>query len=85
MGYSVVMDGPAREPSIASIVTTIAERSEPETERLAAMLRSWCWPGGAADRREPGALEWVRRWGPSRLTAEPLDCSCAGGRCAVCN
>ena len=50
---------------------------ESEIERL--------MPGGSADRTEPAALEWVRRWGPGRLTASPLDCSCEQGRCAVCN
>ena len=53
MGYLVAMDGPAREPSVPSIVESIEGRSTLETERLVAMLRSWCWPGGS-DRREPG-------------------------------
>jgi predicted DNA-binding ribbon-helix-helix protein len=79
------MDESAREPTVGAIVTEIAERTEPETDRLASMLRTWCWPGGAADRREPSALEWVRRWRPARMSAEPLDCSCARGRCALCN
>jgi hypothetical protein len=38
-----------------------------------------------ADRTDPVALEWVRRWGPSRLLETPLECSCAEGRCLVCN
>jgi hypothetical protein len=79
------MDGPAREPSVPAIVTSIASRTAAETQQLATMLSTWCWPGGRSDRSEPSALEWVRRWGPSRLTAEPLDCSCAAGHCAVCN
>jgi hypothetical protein len=79
------MDEPAREPSVGAIVAAVAARTEAETDRLASMLRTWCWPGGASDRHEPTALEWVRRWGPSRLTAQPLDCSCTRGRCAVCN
>ena len=84
MGYSVVMDGPAREPSVPTIVASIESRSARETERLVEMLRVWCWPGGS-DRREPGALEWVKRWGPARITATPAECSCLQGRCAVCN
>jgi predicted DNA-binding ribbon-helix-helix protein len=79
------MEDPAREPTVSAIVTEIAQRTEPETDRLASMLRIRCWPGGAADRREPSALEWVRRWRPARMSAEPLDCSCARGRCAFCN
>jgi hypothetical protein len=79
------MDGSAREPSVPAIVASIAERSAPETNRLVSKLRDHCWPGGGSDRREPTALEWVRRWGPARQSAEPLDCSCARGRCAFCN
>jgi hypothetical protein len=84
MGYSGVMDQPAREPSVPSIVASIEGRSAFETERLVSMLERWCWPGGS-DRSEPGALEWVRRWGPSRITAQPAECSCIQGRCTVCN
>jgi hypothetical protein len=85
MGYQVAMDGPSPERSVGEHVATIAERTETETERLAAMLRTWCWPGEATDRRVPQAVEWLRRWGPSRGAAASLDCSCAAGRCAVCN
>jgi hypothetical protein len=84
MGYSVVMDQPAREPSVASIVASIEGRSARETELLVSMLERRCWPGGS-DRSERGALEWVKRWGPSRITAQPFECSCVQGRCAVCN
>jgi hypothetical protein len=79
------MDGPAPEPSLAAIVESIESRSAQDTELLSSRLRSGCWPGGMGDRSEPRALEWVRRWGPSRLTAEPLSCSCVRGRCSVCN
>jgi hypothetical protein len=79
------MDGPAPEPSVPAIVESIEARSARESERLSARLRNHCWPGGHGDRSDPAALEWVRRWGPSRLTAEPLPCSCVRGRCAVCN
>jgi hypothetical protein len=85
MGYQVVMDGSSPEPSVPAIVESIASRTAPETDRLATMLRAWCWPGGGSDRREPAALEWVRRWGPNPQSATPLDCSCAAGRCAFCN
>jgi hypothetical protein len=79
------MDQPAREPSVPAIVEAIATRSEQDSRELAAVLHDRCWPRGVADRSEPSALDWVRRWGPSRLTAEPIDCSCSHGRCAVCN
>lgn len=37
------------------------------------------------ERTEPVAREWVRRWGPGHLGAALPDCSCAAGRCVVCN
>ena len=40
---------------------------------------------GATDRSEPAALDWVRRWGPAPLGTALPDCSCAAGRCTVCN
>jgi hypothetical protein len=79
------MDGPSPERSIGDLVAAIAGRTEPETERLASMLHAWCWPGQGTDQRVPGAIEWLRRWGPARGSAAPLDCSCAHGRCAFCN
>jgi hypothetical protein len=85
MGYQAVMDPSSPEPSVPAMVEAIASRSAPETDRLATMLRSWCWPGDGSDRHVPAALDWVRRWGPNRQSAEPLACSCRAGRCAVCN
>jgi hypothetical protein len=85
MGYAVAMDDAAREPTVPSIVASIEERTALDTERLATMLRTWCWPGGGSDRHEPSALEWVRRWGPGRVGPEPTACSCLQGHCAVCN
>ena len=79
------MDGPAPEPSVPAIVESIEARTTRESEQLSSRLRNHCWPGGVGDRSEPSALEWVRRWGPSRLMTEPLSCSCVQGRCAVCN
>ena len=84
MGYSVAMHEPAREPSLPSIVASIDGRDAFDTERLVTTLRRRCGPGGS-DRTEPGAIEWVKRWGPSRITAQPFECSCVQGRCAVCN
>ena len=79
------MDGPSPEPSVPAIVDAIATRTVRETDGLTTMLRSWCWPGGGADTREPGAVEWLLRWGPDGQSKQPLDCSCAAGRCFVCN
>lgn len=53
-------------------------------EGVLARLVSQSWPGGP-DRANPAALDWVRRWGPSRMGSELPGCSCLAGRCATCN
>ena len=70
---------------IAALIASIDVRDHLETTEFAATMLSRTWPGGHGDRSEPVALEWVRRWGPSRLTGAPYACSCAKGRCTVCN
>jgi hypothetical protein len=73
------------DEGIAMYVESVSTRAQTDTDRLiSAMLRS-CWPGGTSDRTESGALEWVRRWGPRAVGAMPPVCSCADGRCPVCN
>jgi hypothetical protein len=66
-------------------IESIATRSDRAADRLATTLLHRAWPGDSADRIEPAALEWVRRWGPARLAPDALSCSCAVGRCALCN
>lgn len=44
-----------------------------------------CWPGGTADRTEPVALGWMRHWRPATANLVLPACSCAGGRCTLCN
>jgi hypothetical protein len=78
------MAGPERNPSVAQIVAEIEGRTALDSDALASQLSARCWPE-ASERRVPVALEWVRRWGPYRQSATPLDCSCALGRCAYCN
>ena len=53
--------------------------------RLAASLGDRCWPGGAADRTEPAARAWLSHWRPERLAAVLVRCTCARGRCLLCN
>jgi hypothetical protein len=62
-----------------------AARQPREAMQLALRIGRHCWPGGHADRTTPAALEWVRRWGPRGVKPATPDCSCAHGRCAVCN
>ena len=78
-------EGHQGDPLIAALIESVPARTDFETNRLVALLRHHCWPGGVGDRTERPALEWVRRWGPARLTSSTVDCSCAEGRCAVCN
>ena len=61
-------------------------RQAPESaDHLAQALLDRCWPGGADDRLDPVAIEWVRRWRRTTLAAAQVDCSCADGRCGICN
>ena len=69
---------------LLSLLAALPARTPAETLALTARLQGSCWPGGE-DRTEPAAREWVRRWGPGRHPPLGLTCSCAGGRCAVCN
>ena len=71
---------------VAELVQAIDTRSNDQTAwMLWALVRS-AWPGGPADRNNPVASEWVRRWGPGGDERSYLgDCSCAHGRCTVCN
>ena len=66
-------------------ITRVAQRDELAHQRLAAGVTRECWPGGPADRSDPAALEWLRRWRPARSLSGLPACSCGAGRCAVCN
>jgi hypothetical protein len=77
-------DQPSDHP-IAAHIESISSRAESDTQRLVSAMLTRCWPGDSGDRSEPGALEWLRRWGPRGLKPIPLACSCAAGRCLVCN
>jgi hypothetical protein len=76
------------EPDRARVHDLIgaAERDAPGGRTgLADALHDWCWPGGASDRTEPVARGWVQRWGPNLLGEVAFDCTCAEGRCTLCN
>jgi len=78
------MSDDPRDRLIAAHIQSIHARAEPDGQRLAAAIAHRCWPGGE-DRSEPGALPWVRLWGPRGLAFLPPACSCAVGRCRICN
>jgi hypothetical protein len=70
--------------AVAEAHIAAAGRHTPaDRDRLAAILRSWCWPA----RRSDGAVArgWVSQWEPSCVGAVDLECTCARGRCALCN
>jgi hypothetical protein len=66
-------------------IAAIGRRTSDDHDRLAGILRGWCWPGGAADRTESVGRDWVRRWGHGCRHTVAVECTCAQGSCAVCN
>jgi hypothetical protein len=56
-----------------------------QARTVIARIAIGCWPGGTEDRSEPAALAWGRRWRPASAAAPLPVCSCAAGRCGVCN
>lgn len=72
------------EDRIRQHIATIQVRDDAETASLVRRIQRACWPGGA-DRTEPSARSWLQRWRPARAAAPLPSCSCAAGRCLVCN
>jgi hypothetical protein len=66
-------------------IAAMARRTSADHDRLADILRGWCWPGGPEDRTEPVARGWVRQWGRACAHTVAVECTCAQGRCAACN
>jgi hypothetical protein len=62
-----------------------AARADRDPRRLTKRIMSACWPGGSADRIEPGGMMVLRAHGPERIAAHLPDCSCREGRCLLCN
>ena len=80
------MDDQPRPALVAALVEAIDSRTSYQSDWIMRALVGGAWPGGHADRSYPTAAEWVRRWGPVRVSEDYLgDCSCEHGRCAVCN
>ena len=73
-----------RRASVIAHIDAISRQGVDDAERIAATMLRHCWPGGA-DRTEPGAREWVRRWRPSRGAVVAHACTCSQGACPVCN
>jgi hypothetical protein len=77
-------DQPLRGRAEAHIAAH-GRRTRADHDRLVKTLGGRCWPGGPADRTEPAARGWVRRWRPRPIGAIAIECTCAQGRCALCN
>jgi len=73
------------EDRIREHIVTLDARDDAETQTLIRRITRTCWPGGAGDRMEPSARRWLERWRPARAAGPIPSCSCAHGRCAVCN
>lgn len=67
---------------IRKLIESLAGRAH--QEQFGRMVAT-CWPGGPADRNDPVAKQWLRRWRPGTAGAPLPVCTCAAGHCAVCN
>jgi hypothetical protein len=65
-------------------IAAVTARDAAATLTLIGRIQRACWPGGG-DRTEPSALRWLERWRPARAAGPVPLCSCAHGRCGVCN
>jgi hypothetical protein len=70
---------------VAAHIQSVSTRADSDTERLVSGMLRNCWPNGSFDRTEPGALEWLRRWGPQGIVQVLPVCSCPSGICHLCN
>jgi hypothetical protein len=79
------MDSHYHETLVTALIETIATWTDADKDRLASMLGTHCWPGGVPDRQEPARMEPLRHWRPGGPSPAMPACSCARGRCAICN
>jgi hypothetical protein len=70
---------------VAGLITKVGARTAAQEAALSSALAQHCWPAAGTDRREPVAAEWLRRWSPRPGAVPARTCSCAVGRCGVCN
>ena len=73
------------DPELLAHIESVADRHDTDIDRLIASILVHCWPGGTGDRTQAVALEWIRRWGPHAAAPPRPACTCAGGRCTLCN
>ena len=63
---------------LARLLETGQRDAAPRARRAAA-------DAARSDRTVPPAHAWLRRWRPLAAPLLPPACSCAAGRCGVCN
>jgi hypothetical protein len=73
------------EDRIRNHIQTVTVRNQIETAKMMRLILRSCWPGGLGDRLEPNARRWLQRWRPARAAGPVPACSCASGRCTLCN
>jgi hypothetical protein len=73
------------QDDIRDHIRRAARRGTPVGQGISVRIIEACWPGGPADRTEPVALLWVSRWRPLASGTSLPACTCATGRCLVCN
>ena len=66
-------------------IESVAGRKKSAPCGVTSRALAFCWPGGSEDRIDRAALEWFRRWRPERAGIVLPECSCATGRCLLCN
>jgi len=74
---------PKPDRALVAALIASAANAKAEDARLQALVRRR--EAGADDRTEPGAREWLRRWGPRPMAAPRAECACSAGRCGWCN
>jgi hypothetical protein len=79
------MDSHYHETLVTALIETIATWTDADKDRLASMLGTHCWPGGVPDRQESAGMEPLRHWRPGGPSPAMPACSCARGRCTICN
>jgi hypothetical protein len=66
-------------------ISAMSRRTSADHDQLAQILQVGSWPGGTADRTGPAGRDWARRWARACPHTAVPECTCAEGRCAVCN
>jgi hypothetical protein len=78
------MDAQLTHQQLADLIASLAAGGRADAARLALALRRSCWPGDG-EGTDALARHRLRRSGPRAFTPVVLACTCAAGRCRLCN